>query len=534
MENPRVTVLERYRSFLADDRNKYWVLLIFNSLKFVGNIAVGIYFHYQTILADGSHVLGDVVGLAIALIALNGGGIYGSLGSGINIAFLIGSCFSFIIVAIELLVEPHEAKDPFPVFVVGIVFLCLDLLSLAVIGHHHGGDQGGCSHGHSHSHSHSHSHHHDDEAKCGIQVTCCCGADHSNDAVEGKKTTVYSHNITRWASHLLGIGLVYRFMSICGQTSPSSHNHKHQNGGNDQDDKEFDAKKETHKAKHQNMLAMTMHIIGDVLTTLLVVVGALINWKADVPNKDRIDPITSVLANIIIIAASSPVLITACKQLAKAIRGLYKVAPLNKVLVESLKAHIGALGEVIKVQEIVIKVDHSSGKVMANVKAWVDEQMTPVAAPSSEPHHQNGIEYCNGADAIQTANAAVMSISISTAVATSADTLTLLENGPRKNVKFICTDQESQLDTMPPEAVNANQVYKPIALKIFDVLKAFGVEAKEIELTNYDAEPQKNKSEPHTSHCDNCSCSHSNANGIGAPVQVNLMLVCPGADDKLD
>ncbi|KAG5265781.1 hypothetical protein AALO_G00246310 [Alosa alosa] len=113
-------------------------------------------------LSDSFHMLSDVIALAVALISVRfaemtqstATNTYGwiraeVMGALVNAVFLTALCFTILLEAVERYTVPHEIENPRAVIWVGAAGLLVNLLGLFLF-HEHAG------HGHSHSHSHSH------------------------------------------------------------------------------------------------------------------------------------------------------------------------------------------------------------------------------------------------------------------------------------------------------------------------------------------------------------------------------------------
>ncbi|KAL2098886.1 hypothetical protein ACEWY4_005366 [Coilia grayii] len=111
-------------------------------------------------LSDSFHMLSDVIALAVALVAVRFAEMTKStamntygwiraevMGALVNAVFLTALCFTILLEAVERYTVPHEIENPRAVIWVGAAGLLVNLLGLFLF-HEHAG------HGHSHSHSH--------------------------------------------------------------------------------------------------------------------------------------------------------------------------------------------------------------------------------------------------------------------------------------------------------------------------------------------------------------------------------------------
>lgn len=120
-----------------------------------------------SMLSDSFHMLSDVIALVVALVAVRfaektqatNKNTFGwiraeVMGALVNAVFLTALCFTIVLEAIERFTEPHEIEGPIVVAGVGAAGLLVNLLGLCLFhghaggghGHSHGGVGGGKSH----------------------------------------------------------------------------------------------------------------------------------------------------------------------------------------------------------------------------------------------------------------------------------------------------------------------------------------------------------------------------------------------------
>ncbi|XP_006834092.1 PREDICTED: zinc transporter 1 [Chrysochloris asiatica] len=113
-------------------------------------------------LSDSFHMLSDVLALVVALVAerfarrthATQKNTFGwiraeVMGALVNAIFLTGLCFAILLEAIERFIEPHEMQQPLVVLGVGVAGLLVNVLGLCLF-HHHSGFGREAGHGHSH------------------------------------------------------------------------------------------------------------------------------------------------------------------------------------------------------------------------------------------------------------------------------------------------------------------------------------------------------------------------------------------------
>ncbi|SGZ57879.1 CIC11C00000002105 [Sungouiella intermedia] len=265
-------------------------LLILDTVFFLLEAIIGYTVHSLALIADSFHMLNDIVSLVIALWAVrvknskpaDGKYTYGwqraeILGALINAVFLLALCFSIIIEAIQRFFDPQVISNPKLILVVGTAGLISNGVGL-VLFHEHGH-----SHGHSHSasveeenvgHSHEHSH----------------GSIEGNGSSNGSSTNI---------SEYLPDTVVDRYDERSSLMSKKQ-------------------EKQKHKKKSMNMEGVFLHVLGDALGNIGVIVTALFIWKTNYSWKYYSDPLVSLLITAIIFSSALPLCRKSCKILLQA------------------------------------------------------------------------------------------------------------------------------------------------------------------------------------------------------------------------
>ncbi|XP_023695183.1 zinc transporter 1a [Paramormyrops kingsleyae] len=248
---------------------------------FVAEVVVSRLTSSLAMLSDSFHMLSDVIALLVALVAVRfasrtqatSKNTFGwiraeVMGALVNAVFLTALCFTIILEAVERFTEPHEIESPQIVIGVGAAGLLVNLLGLCMFHGHSGG--GG--HGHSHG-GHSHGGRKGKRAKG-------CKADRPGGA-SGEET-----NLVGTCGSPNGVNAdraeVHRADSPDVQI----------NGGTPYDELE----QSQDSASQLNMRGVFLHVLGDALGSVIVVVNALIFtfvWKPCPKGEPCINPCTS-------------------------------------------------------------------------------------------------------------------------------------------------------------------------------------------------------------------------------------------------
>ena len=335
-------------------------LLVLDTAFFLLEAIIGYSVHSLALIADSFHMLNDIISLVIALWAVrvkntkpaDGKYTYGwqraeILGALVNAVFLLALCFTIIMDAIQRFFEPQEISNPQLILVVGIAGLVSNGVGL-VLFHEHG-------HGHSHSHgggvgsaadskSHSHSHtsggdHHDHDHDHEDEEQAVGGDASENTPLIGKQIRTSPSEVFDY----LPDNVVERYhrasitspipedqqqqLQQQGEAQQHEHEHEHERGTHDTHDTHAtNAHGETAlqkiKKKSMNMEGVFLHVLGDALGNVGVIITALIIWKTDYSWRFYADPATSLVITLIILNSALPLV-------RKSLRILLQSAPSN-------------------------------------------------------------------------------------------------------------------------------------------------------------------------------------------------------------
>lgn len=247
--------------------------------------------HSLALIADSFHMLNDIISLLVALWAVDvaknrnpdASYTYGwkraeILGALINAVFLIALCFTILIEALQRLISPPVIENPKLVMYVGIAGLLSNLVGL-VLFH---------DHGHSHGHSHGGSGEHDEEA---------AGHSHSHfyQSADGSEDSRASIDHSSTNIHEVWPQAVVERFSNEGTALLGA-----KKGDNA-------LKKKSKKAvRSLNMHGVFLHVLGDALGNVGVIVAALFIWKTDYSWKFYCDPVVSLVITVIIFSSAIP------------------------------------------------------------------------------------------------------------------------------------------------------------------------------------------------------------------------------------
>nr|XP_020497186.1 LOW QUALITY PROTEIN: zinc transporter 1-like [Labrus bergylta] len=219
-----------------------------------------------SMLSDSFHMLSDVIALVVALVAVRfaektqatNKNTFGwiraeVMGALVNAVFLTALCFTIVLEAVERFTEPHEIESPLVVAGVGAAGLLVNLLGLCLFhGHAGGGRRGGGGHGHSHG-SHGHSH----------------GS--KNKRVKNKKAG--NGSTLEETNNLVGNHSSPGEARQRNEISRKAITEAQMNGNTHYEEMDPDLE---HDSSQLNMRGVFLHVLGDALGSVIVVINSLI------------------------------------------------------------------------------------------------------------------------------------------------------------------------------------------------------------------------------------------------------------------
>eukprot|EP00047_Mylnosiga_fluctuans_P024229 m.156343 g.156343 ORF g.156343 m.156343 type:complete len:405 (+) comp9802_c1_seq3:4875-6089(+) len=244
---------------LQDSKSRKLALMICLTSSFmVVEIAFGIFAHSLALISDGFHMFSDVVGLIVGVTARSFSWkdpthkmSYGfrraeTVGAFANGVFLLAICLFIMLDAIERFLDPPKIEQAMSVVIVGGIGLAINIAGLFLF------------HGHGHSHG-GHGH----EASASTSQDESTSVD---EVVEQAQTGMPSSSL---------------------QMADSSHELHH-------------------KSADLNLQGVFIHVAGDALGSVGVMISGLIVLNLDSQWTMYVDPAVSVLIALIILFGSIP------------------------------------------------------------------------------------------------------------------------------------------------------------------------------------------------------------------------------------
>ncbi|KAA8497268.1 putative zinc transporter protein [Porphyridium purpureum] len=235
--------------------------LLFMLVELVG----GYFAHSLAIMSDAAHLMSDLAGFLLSLVAVSIGRLPGdaNMSYGYARAEIIGALVSVMFIwsltAVLLFFGIYRMFHPSDVdgrlmLVLGLIGLAVNLTLGFVLGHSHG------HHGHSHAHGHDHSHGHEH------------AHEHNHSHADG-------HEHTHGSEH----ELVDPERGECETRQQGEHKH-------------------AAESQSVNVQAAYLHVLGDLLQNVGVVLAAVVIWVK--PEWSIADPLCTVLFSVIVLGTT--------------------------------------------------------------------------------------------------------------------------------------------------------------------------------------------------------------------------------------
>ena len=310
-------------------------LLVIDTVFFLLELIIGYMVNSLALIADSFHMLNDIISLVVALWAVNVAKnrsadaeyTYGwlraeILGALINAVFLIALCFTILIEALQRLIDPPVITNAKLILIVGACGLASNIIGLFLFhehGHSHGGmgdEEGGHSHSHGgsfedtlieedsedthpHAHDHSHVNNHDhDNAHSNAHTRA--------HASKPRSKSIYSTHVAQSSETApLLESPTDESSNDVSRLLPSYVVGQLDSRNNAQERKERNKNKNKHQ-KSLNMQGVFLHVLGDALGNVGVMLTAVFIWKTNYSWRYYSDPIISLVITCIIFSSALP------------------------------------------------------------------------------------------------------------------------------------------------------------------------------------------------------------------------------------
>ncbi|CBF85577.1 hypothetical protein AN1795.2 [Aspergillus nidulans FGSC A4] len=360
--------------------NRIMILLVIDTAFFLLELIAGYSVHSLALVADSFHMLNDVISLLVGLWAVKVANretsskmyTYGwqraeTLGALVNGVFLVALSLSIFLEAIQRLVEPQEVRNPKLVCGVGCAGLLSNILGLVLFhDHSHGHGHG---HGHSHEdaegvdaaeqgqvHDHGHSHAGRDVAGAITEPTAAYSRRRTIDSQHRSSRRGFEDIGGHPASMRQDIIFAANRNKFPDEDDSYESDERAEDGAGDNGgpterstllghtdraanytDEHAPVRDQTKKDPHEthnhaqpkpkdkkhghdlNMRGVFLHVMGDALGNIGVILSALVIWLTDYSWRFYVDPGISLVITVIILASAIPLCKAASRILLQAV-----------------------------------------------------------------------------------------------------------------------------------------------------------------------------------------------------------------------
>lgn len=259
-------------------KTKILTLLGIDTVFAILELVTGYAVHSLALIADAFHMFNDILSLLVALWAVNAAKsvsdsnyTYGMLraeilGALMNGVFLLALCVTIVLEALQRLIDPPDITQPKLILIVGALGFLFNIVGLLLL------------HEHDHGHSHSHAKH---QSVTSFLPQTVVRAEENRLLADSAEEMQYG--------------------SIGPNQTTSDHGHG--------------TKK---KENSMNMEGVFLHVLGDALGNIGVMVTALFIWQTDYSWRFYADPVVSLLIACIIFSSALPLCTRASRVLLQA------------------------------------------------------------------------------------------------------------------------------------------------------------------------------------------------------------------------
>ncbi|KAK2153523.1 hypothetical protein LSH36_294g03012 [Paralvinella palmiformis] len=293
-------------------------MIVLTSSFFLVEIVVGYVTNSLALVGDAYHMLSDVIALFIGVASVriakwhSRKNTYGwaraeVLGALVNAVFLIALCFTILMEALQRLVRVDPIEEPDLLLIVGGIGLAINLIGLVLFGHH------------SHSHGgHSHLSNVEDDMGAAKKDDDSHSLNHEN-----------CDSMTKSGED-----------QVANMESPQ-HSDNDSTVVNDVNvEIEQMTRRKMNSSAQLNMRGVFLHVMGDALGSVIVIISALVVKYVEADWRYRIDPAMSIVLVAIILSTSIPLLKESALILLQTVPTHIQVQDLQKKLINKVEGVI--------------------------------------------------------------------------------------------------------------------------------------------------------------------------------------------------
>ncbi|KAJ1943216.1 Zinc resistance conferring protein [Linderina macrospora] len=359
---------------------KVGIMLSLSSAMFFVELIVGILAGSITLVADSFHMLNDVLGMVIALWAIKlaksdkatPNNTYGwqraeILGALTNGVLLLGLCLTIYIDAIQRFIQIEEVRNPKLVMIVGCIGLTFNIESLVgeedslITGSPVYGTIEGAGQAEGVGASTSQLHH--------MAI--------DNKSIIGVPHPTYTQQAIIKSAHQIKHSEIESIAESSGRgisgVPQDAHSHKHNEDHDHAHDHTHGKKSKQHdhdpsqSGGHLNMQGVWVHVFGDCITNIAVIISGLVIWKAEGHWRFYFDPAMSILINTLVVAVTLPLVKSASFILLNGVP--------NTIDLEALRRDLRSIPNVLNIHDLHVW-QLSDTKYVSSVHVLIDRPTT--------------------------------------------------------------------------------------------------------------------------------------------------------------
>ncbi len=310
---------------------KLLTMLALTSTFFVVEIVVGYVTNSLALVGDSYHMLSDVAALLVGFASVriskwprdSQRNTFGwvraeVLGALINSVFLLALCFTILIEALQRMAKDEHIHDPDLMLIVGGIGLAINLVGLFLLRGHHGHSHGGAGESHGVHESHTDNHASKDTKEDDTEeLTSVQSSDvyvSKTTCANGTLPLVSQEELTQLQTDNSGEVRLGPVRSEGAESRPV-----------------------LHSSAQLNMRGVFLHVLGDALGSVIVIISALFIKLRTEEWRYKVDPAMSIVLVIIIFNTTLPLLRKSAKILLQNVPRHIRVKRLQEKLLENVE-----------------------------------------------------------------------------------------------------------------------------------------------------------------------------------------------------
>ncbi|XP_071807745.1 uncharacterized protein [Asterias amurensis] len=261
---------------------RFVVMMTLTTTFFVVELVTGYTTKSLALVSDSFHMLSDIIALLIGFLAIRisksnttGWQRAEVLGALVNSVLLMALCFTIFVDAIQRLIYLETIENPVLILIVGSIGLVINGIGLCLFGGHGG------AHGHTHGISGNHTNTNKSEWHKLESTEAATNEDVENGV--SVQQPLQNETTSHSPEDILEVDINRR-----------------------EEEMREKCEKESSSNAHLNMRGVFLHVLGDALGSVVVIISALFIWLTDFEWRHYVDPAMSLIIVAIITVTTIP------------------------------------------------------------------------------------------------------------------------------------------------------------------------------------------------------------------------------------